>query len=292
MTSQSAKITILVDNEAGAGLATEHGFALWLETAGKRILFDAGQGATLLENARILGINPLAADCIALSHGHYDHSGGLAVLLQQDRTFEVYCHPGAVNPRYSIRNHTAKPLQMPRAAMTALDRFPQERVHWVQRPVMLAENVGLTGPILRETIFEDPGGPFYLDQAGVRPDPIDDDLALWVRTGEGLVVCLGCGHAGLINTLEQAQRQNEGMPIRAVIGGFHLQNADHRRLEQTIEALRRIAPELIIPCHCTGEDAVFALRAAFGKRCRPGAAGMTCVFDQPGPERAAPRALA
>lgn len=290
MISHNAQITILVDNEAGAGLLAEHGFSLWLETAGKRILFDAGQGSTLLENARILGIDPLAADCVALSHGHYDHSGGLAVLLQQDHGFEVYLHPGAVNPRYSIRNHTAKPLQMPRAAMAALDRYPQERVHWVQRPVMLAENVGLTGPIARETIFEDAGGPFYLDQAGVRPDPVDDDQGLWVRTGEGLVVCLGCGHAGLINTLEQARRQNDGMPVRAVIGGFHLLNADRRRLEQTIEALRRIAPELIIPCHCTGEDAVFALRAAFGKRCRPGASGMTCVFDRFGAERTAPRA--
>jgi 7,8-dihydropterin-6-yl-methyl-4-(beta-D-ribofuranosyl)aminobenzene 5'-phosphate synthase len=101
------------------------------------------------------------------------------------------------------------------------------------------------------------------------------DLALWVRTSEGLIVCVGCAHAGLVNTLHQVQRQHPGIPIRAVIGGFHLLHADRMRLEQTILALRQIAPELIIPCHCSGEYAVNALRQAFGKQCRPGMAGMT-----------------
>ena len=279
MTSRQTKITILVDNEAGAGLKAEHGFALWLETGNKRILFDTGQGCTLMENARILGINPATADYLVLSHGHYDHTGGLAALHHQATQFDLYCHPGAVNPRYSIRNRIPKPLHMPREAMAALDRFPQERLHWVQQPVVLSKTVGLTGPITRDTIFEDTGGPFYLDQEGHRPDLIDDELALWVRTDNGLIVCVGCAHAGLINTLQQVQRLNDNMRIRAVIGGFHLLNADRRRLEQTILALRQLAPDVIIPCHCTGEDAVSTLRDAFGKRCQPGMAGMIRLFD-------------
>ena len=145
---------------------------------------------------------------------------------------------------------------MPREAMAALDRFPQERLHWTQQPMLLNKAVGLTGPIARETLFESTGGPFYLDQTGRRPDPVDDDLALWVRTSEGLIVCVGCAHAGLVNTLQQVQRQHPGIPIRAVIGGFHLLQADRERLEQTILALRQMAPAVIIPCHCSGEDAV------------------------------------
>ena len=279
-TSRQTKITILVDNEAGAGLKTEHGFSLWLETGDKRILFDTGQGCTLMENARILGINPAAADHLVLSHGHYDHTGGLASLHYQPTKFDLHCHPGAVNPRYSIRNRILKSVQMPSEAMTALNRFPQERVHWVQQPVALSETVGLTGPIPRDTIFEDTGGLFYLDQMGHQPDLIDDELALWVRTDTGLIVFVGCAHAGLINTLQQVQRLNDFMRIRAVIGGFHLLNADRRRLELTILALRQLSPEMIIPCHCTGEDAVSTLREAFGNRCRLGMAGMSCLFDQ------------
>lgn len=277
--SPHIRITILVDNEAGVGLEAEHGFALWLETGDTRLLFDTGQGTTLLNNAHLLGIDPASADSLVLSHGHYDHSGGLALLLPQARHVEVHCHPGAVTPRYSIRNRMVKPLQMPRAAMAALDRFPQERLHWVQQPVTLTGTVGLTGPIRRETVYEDTGGPFYLDQNGHRPDPIDDDLALWVRTTKGLIVCVGCAHAGLINTLQQVRRLNDGLPIRAVIGGFHLLNADRRRLERTLHALHQLQPELLIPCHCTGEQAVAALREAFGKRCRPGMAGMNLMLD-------------
>ena len=281
MSTLKTTITILVDNAAGTGLGlkAEHGFSLWLETGDKRILFDTGQGAILMENARVLGINPATADYLVLSHGHYDHTGGLGPLLQQSPKFDLYCHPAAVNPRYSFRNHIAKPLQMPRCAMAALDRFPQERVHWVQQPVLLSETVGLTGPIARETIYEDTGGPFCLDQAGQRPDPVDDDLALWIRTAKGLIVCVGCAHAGLVNTLRQVQRQNNGMRIRAVIGGFHLQGASPQRLEQTMEALRLFAPDRIVPCHCTGEEAVNALCRAFGKGCSPGFAGMTCLFE-------------
>jgi len=282
LTSRQTRITILVDNEAGVGLAAEHGFALWLETGAKRFLFDTGQGAALVKNAHTLGLDLATADHLVLSHGHYDHTGGMASLLPQARHLEVHCHPGAVNPRYAIRNRLIKSLQMPSEAMIALDRFPQEQLHWVQQPVQLCETVGLTGPIARETIFEDTGGPFYLDQTGRRPDPVVDDLALWIRTDKGLIVCVGCAHAGLVNTLHHVQRLNDGRRIRAVIGGFHLLNADRSRLKPTIEALHLLAPDHLIPCHCTGQDAVKALRETFGNRCQPGMAGMTCLFDQIG----------
>lgn len=276
--SRRIRITILVDNEAGAGLEAEHGFALWIDTGAERLLFDTGQGGVLLGNAAALHIDLADADRVILSHGHYDHSGGLAPLLHHSHNFEIYCHPTAVHPRYAVRTGQAKCLQMPQAAMAALDRFPQERLHWVQQPLLLVPGIGLTGPILRQTTFEDSGGPFFLDQGGHRPDPVDDDLALWISTDLGLIVCVGCAHAGLINTLQQVLHQNPGRRLYAVIGGFHLLNADRGRMELTIQALRDMAPEHIIACHCTGEEAVAQLRHAFGKHCRPGIAGMTISF--------------
>ncbi|MDD2463987.1 MAG: MBL fold metallo-hydrolase [Desulfobulbus sp.] len=277
--SRQIRITVLVDNEAGAGLEAEHGFSLWIDTGDRHILFDTGQGERLLANAAALNIDLAQADSVILSHGHYDHSGGLGPLLHHCHSFELYCHPASVNPRYSVRNHKAKSLQMPRQSMAALDRFPQERLHWVQQPLVLSPGIGLTGPILRETSFEDTGGPYFLDQAGHRPDPVDDDLALWISTDSGLIVCVGCAHSGLINTLKQVLRQNPGQSIRAVIGGFHLLDADRRRMELTTQALRKMAPEWIIPCHCTGEEAVEQLRHAFGRHCRPGMAGMKLSFE-------------
>jgi 7,8-dihydropterin-6-yl-methyl-4-(beta-D-ribofuranosyl)aminobenzene 5'-phosphate synthase len=270
-------ITILVDNHAGDGLVPVHGFALWITFGNRHILFDTGPGEELLINAQALGIDLAVTDTIALSHGHYDHSGGLEHALRLARSANVYCHPGAVQPRYAVRNGLPKPLRMGREDMAALDRVNEERVHWVQQPVWLSDDIGLTGPIPRRAPFEDPGGPFFLDPAGHRPDPIDDDQALWIHTRQGIVVCVGCAHAGLINTLDYVRFLNQGQSIRAVIGGFHLVGASDERLAQTLTALHRFDPALIVPCHCTGEKAVRALQQAFGDRVHPGWAGMRCL---------------
>jgi 7,8-dihydropterin-6-yl-methyl-4-(beta-D-ribofuranosyl)aminobenzene 5'-phosphate synthase len=275
MTPANTKITILVDNQAGEGLVAEHGLSLWIETEGTRVLFDTGQGSALPTNAPALGIDVGRTDILVLSHGHYDHTGGIPHVLQQARNTNVYCHPGVVHPRYSIKNGVPKPIQMPRESMTAIGRLPAGQLHWVEQPFFLSEKIGVTGPIPRETTYENTGGPFYLDREGERADPIEDDLALWIRTDDGLIVCVGCCHAGLVNTMNHVRHLNNGLRVRAVIGGLHLINASRQRLDQTIGALRLLEPDLAVPCHCTGERAVTMLQDALGERVSPGAAGMT-----------------
>jgi len=278
MISINVKITILVDNQATEGLVADHGLSMWIETENKRILFDTGQEGSLKNNARVLGIDLGQTDILVLSHGHFDHTGGVSQVLQRNRNTNVYCHPGIVHTRYSIRNGVAKRIQIPLESMEAIYTLSSEQLHWVRQPAFLSDRIGVTGPIPRKTDFEDTGGPFYLDPQGEHPDPIEDDLALWIHTDNGLVVCVGCSHAGLVNTLHYIQSLNHGRRIRAVIGGFHLLNACPERLEQTIAALRLFEPDLVIPCHCTGELAVTLLRDSLGERISPGAAGMTYQF--------------
>ncbi len=277
MNAERTRITILVDNKAGSGLVAEHGFSLWIETAGKHLLFDTGQGAAIAKNAATLEIDLGATDILVLSHGHYDHTGGVPTCLRTTGTVELYCHPGAVIPRYSVRSGISKSIQMPHDVMQVIDKLPAKRVHWVQHSLLLTDNIGLTGPIPHQTDDEYTKEPFFLDPKGQRPDPIDDDMALWIKTKTGLIICVGCAHAGLENTLRYVQELNKGMRIRAVIGGFHLMNAGEQQLTHTVAALRLLAPEQIIPCHCTGEPATEQLSAAFTEACCPGAAGM--VFD-------------
>jgi 7,8-dihydropterin-6-yl-methyl-4-(beta-D-ribofuranosyl)aminobenzene 5'-phosphate synthase len=277
MTPDGVKVKILVENRAGEGLLAEHGLSMWIEADGKRILFDTGQGA-LEFNARILGVNLGETDTLVLSHGHYDHTGGIPMVLREARNVEIFFHPGVTHSRYAIRDGKAKAIGMPREAMTAMEKSPPERLHPVQRPVMLSGRIGLTGPIPRMTDFEDTGGPFFLDPGGETADPIEDDLALWIRTDDGLVVCSGCSHAGIVNTLDHVRGLAGGQRIRAVIGGLHLVEASHRRLDRTIGALRLLEPDIVVPCHCTGEKAVEALTEAFGERVTPGAAGMAFRF--------------
>jgi 7,8-dihydropterin-6-yl-methyl-4-(beta-D-ribofuranosyl)aminobenzene 5'-phosphate synthase len=167
---------------------------------------------------------------------------------------------------------------MPETAREALESLSPGRLHWTTQPADLAPGIGLSGPIPRRTDYEDVGGPFFVDRGGEHSDPIEDDLALWIRTDSGLVVIVGCSHAGLINTLLHAQRLSGASRIRAVLGGFHLSDAGEARIESTVNGLTELGPELVVPCHCTGDRAVGALRRALGACIVPGSAGATCTL--------------
>jgi len=164
------KITMLVDNQAGHGLVAEHGLSLWIETEGKRILFDTGQGSALETNARALGVDLGTTDILVLSHGHYDHTGAITQVLQLAPKVDVYCHPGVVQARYSIRNERPQPIQMPDVSVAAIEELPAQQLHWTRHPVSLSERIGITGRIPRQTSYEDTGGPFFLDPEGTRSD--------------------------------------------------------------------------------------------------------------------------
>ena len=145
----TSKIIILVDNKANEGLLAEHGLSVWVEAAGRRLLFDTGQGPALSSNAGRLDVALHSADTLVLSHGHYDHTGGVPLVIESAPAVHVYCHPGAKSPRYSIRDGSAKPINMPGAARVALESLSPGRLHWTTRPIELAPGIGLTGPVPR-----------------------------------------------------------------------------------------------------------------------------------------------
>jgi 7,8-dihydropterin-6-yl-methyl-4-(beta-D-ribofuranosyl)aminobenzene 5'-phosphate synthase len=267
-------ITILVDNLSGdPGLRTEHGFALWIEADERRILFDTGQSGILLGNAERLGIDLSTVDALVISHGHYDHTGGITAILEQNPALPVYCHPAVFTPRYSTSQGRPRPIGIGKKNADALHRAIYT-LHWVNAPLSLGGDIGITGPVPRTTSFEDTGGAFSLDPEAGRPDPIEDDLSLWLRTPRGQWVVTGCCHAGLVNTLLQVQTLTGEQPVTAIIGGFHLLHASSERLAKTAGHLQSMAIERLVPCHCTGESAVAYLQERFGERVTQGGAGL------------------
>ena len=272
------KITLVVDNEAPPELVAEHGFAAWIDTGNECFLFDTGQGAALIPNAAALGIDLSRARALVLSHGHYDHTGAVRAFLDINPDAPVIYGHDATIGRFSCRPDEQAPRQigMAEEVRQALCQLPAERRIVLDVPRYLRPGIGITGPVPRNSTFEDTGGPFYLDPDKAQADPITDDLSLWFETSDGLVVLTGCCHSGLVNTVRQAQRISGVTRIRGIIGGLHLLNAGPERLDATIAFLHECAPDFLLPCHCTGAQVVERLHAEFGDAVlRAGGAGQT-----------------
>lgn len=272
------KITLVVDNEAPPELVAEHGFAAWIDTGNECFLFDTGQGAALIPNAAALGIDLSRARALVLSHGHYDHSGAVRAFLDINPDAPVIYGHDATIGRFSCRPDEQPPRQigMAEEVRQALCQLPAERRIVLDVPRYLRPGIGITGPVPRNSTFEDTGGPFYLDPDKAQADPITDDLSLWFETSDGLVVLTGCCHSGLVNTVRQAQRISGVTRIRGIIGGLHLLNAGPERLDATVAFLHECAPDFLLPCHCTGAQVIERLHAEFGDAVlRAGGAGQT-----------------
>jgi 7,8-dihydropterin-6-yl-methyl-4-(beta-D-ribofuranosyl)aminobenzene 5'-phosphate synthase len=274
------EVVVLAENTVrAAGLLGEHGLAFCIKADDRRLLFDTGQGKVLGENARQLGIRLGEIEAMAVSHGHYDHTGGLHTALARARRANVYLHPAAVHAKYSRQQAPPhRSIGIRRSDKVAVQSRACN-VIWTTQPSEIVPGVHVTGEIPRVTNFEDVGGPFYLDRLCAQPDPVADDQALYIESANGIVLLLGCAHAGVVNTLEYVAHLTGRNRIHAVLGGMHLLRASRRRIEATGDALERFKVRVIAPGHCTGAVAVAYLWNRFPARVKECATGSHFVFQ-------------
>jgi len=289
-------------------LLAEHGFSALLHVIGEfpgedlKILWDAGgSGVALIENLNRMEIDPKSIDKIVLSHGHYDHYAALTEFLAalnlgvepkewadpvtsaeinawlDAKRIPVIAHPAAFRERWWLKDNGNRegPLAgPPRLAWEAYGAAMELR----EKPYQLAPGCWTTGTVPRIS-FEQSGRPtrlLFRQGESFYPDDLEDDQAIVIHLEtKGLVVISGCAHAGIVNTVHYAREISGVERIFAIIGGFHLARSNPEEIQATIQAIRALEPEILVPCHCTGFQAMCAFAGQMQDSFFPGVVGAT-----------------
>ena len=263
---QVIKITILSENTTyKRGVLAEHGLSYLIENKDEKYIFDTGQNGIVLNNAKALGISLTNLNAIILSHGHYDHTGGLIDLISEG--LPVFGHPDIFIKRYSLHSdNTIHDISIPFSRELIESKGANIKLSREQIEIGKEIKIFTTGEVPRINDFEKVSDKFFKDKELREIDPIDDDQSLYIETKKGLVVLLGCCHSGIINTLNYIKKLTGNKKINWIIGGTHLISANKSRLEKTIESLRGFDFDFISPLHCTGPIAKNMLMNEFKNR--------------------------
>ena len=274
------KLTCVVDNsvETGSPYWGEHGLSFVIETKSGKVLFDTGaSGDVLLHNLKEFKEKPKDFSAVVLSHGHYDHTGGLLSFLKETDGIPVIAHSAIFDERFVMRKKKKPRSVGVPVSSKKLSKLSDLRLS--KKPVEVLPGLSTTGSIYNRQFPEGRSSRHVVQVAGQYvPDPYHDDLSLVWKADDGLVVILGCAHAGLLNILAQV-RNMFPEKILAVIGGTHLHGADGERLAEIISVLSAEYPGMqYYTNHCTGMKGFLALHDAFGDAVKECPAGTILEF--------------
>lgn len=246
------KLTTLVDNVAyGNGILAEHGLSVHIEAGDARVLFDTGQTDAFLRNAETLKIDIAAVDAVVLSHGHYDHTGGLSAFLKANDRAQVYCKPAALLPKF----REDRSIGIPPEAQAFRDRLVL-----VEGPTEIAPGLTVRPYIpLRNEWDGHMAGFSVPGPGGPVPDLFEDELYLSLDTEGGAAVVTGCSHRGVANIVRAARDECAG-EIRLVLGGFHVKGDTPESIGRLVGELDRLGVRRLGVCHCTGVDGYAVIR--------------------------------
>lgn len=253
------KITTLTENCVyGRKLQAEHGLCLYVELPDAVVLFDTGASDLFVRNARLLRADLQRVDYLVLSHGHSDHSGGLKAFLEVNTRARVVCKREAFDRKFKGERENG---------MKGTEGLDLSRFLFVEQTMELVPGLWVFPDLPvedeRDTHFE----RFLVQRNGaLQPDCFDDELAVVLQGEEGMAVLSACSHRGITNALRRVRRQFPVLPLKLLLGGFHIHNAVSEKDQVIAAYLSEELPERLGVCHCSGVDKYAVFRALWGDR--------------------------
>jgi 7,8-dihydropterin-6-yl-methyl-4-(beta-D-ribofuranosyl)aminobenzene 5'-phosphate synthase len=282
----ACRINILCENAVVGpmGLTGEHGFAAYVEKDGKKILFDTGQGMSLANNANFMQINLSQIETVILSHGHYDHTGGLPAVLYPPRGVEIIAHPDIFTEKYAEietpagKNHIFIGIRL---RQEFIEGALKARLNFKKEFEEISPGIFYSGEIPKTTDFETPDERMKIKQNGeMIPDPLSDDISILIETDKGPVILLGCAHSGVVNIMNHFAEKTGHKKFHAVIGGTHLgfMGSPGESLKKSMDAFDDYKVDIIAVSHCTGQEAAAICYNRFKERFAFASVGWGSIF--------------
>lgn len=282
ISAKTIRITTIVENSTSvAGVLAEWGISVFIEAGEKSFLLDTGASDVMVRNADKLTIDLKKTEAIILSHGHFDHTGGLPAVLERigRSDIRIVAHPEVLGRKYSYNKK--KSIYRYAGILSCKDRLESlgGRFEFSTAPVWLSEDIAASGEEPLTTEFEAVADNLCLKE-GERfvQDPMSDDQSLYIRTDLGLIIILGCAHRGMINIIRHAKELMDTDRVYMVIGGTHLGPASQGQVDKTIQALREMDVAWLGVSHCTGLPVAAKLAREFEGRFFFNSAGTVIRF--------------
>lgn len=279
------KFRFLVENKTdNPGVMAEHGLSVFIESQGKRILFDAGATNLFAQNAKYMGVNLEEIDLAVVSHGHYDHTGGFPLFHQINPMAPIYIQRNALRVSYGCEGgpiDKGGKLDKEACSIAWTDEELMGlsgSLYFTDRAVEISENIKITGTVPVDEGFR-PTEFFYCQgSSGLEVDDMSHEQCLVIREPEGLYIFSGCSHRGVINALKAGKAMFPGERVALLLAGMHLYSASDEDRARVVEEIAAENMDCVMPVHCTGIKAICDLKTRLGDKCIVATAGDTFEF--------------
>ncbi|UNC92378.1 MBL fold metallo-hydrolase [Candidatus Contubernalis alkaliaceticus] len=254
-------VRVLIENTVTSkGLLAEHGLSFYIRKDSQSFIFDSGQGLGLKNNIRQLGLNLRNVSSVILSHGHYDHTGGVGVLLEANPNLTFRGHLDLLNKKYKVQGNEFIEIGIPHEIKNQIS----ENIIFNTETVEIEDCIFLSGE-LPYGIFKNQEGIFKIWNDEYVEDTFRDEQVLYIKTPQGLVVFSGCSHNSITLTLQHIKRIT-GEKIYAVMGGFHLNGLKDEEIIKIVREMEKLEVEFFGLCHCTGLKAFCLFKQKFKEK--------------------------